>query len=501
MDRQTARQRAAGVARGSRPTSGEAARHDDVYLPAGLAVLPQVQLAACHQADGDAGGGWFDAVPLAGGEVALIAGGVAGPGRASTAAVGQLRAVLAELLAAGDDPGPGLARADRFAASRPALRAATLVLAVLSPRDGVLCYASYGHPPPVIVSADGRARCLPGTGAGPLATGSEPVLAREQLQPGELLLLHGAGGTIRSGRPLTPAHAGTATTADWVCQQASALLAAANGAADVIALAAERRPAPVPELSLDLPAIPASLRTARHSLAAWLSQLDPLVQNQDTLLLATGEILGNAIEHAYPPGQPGRVRMQAVLGDDGLAECRISDHGSWQVPDPAIPGRGAGLMLVGRMIDQLDVHHPPQPPGATRGARGTVVTLRHRLSRPAAVTSAASLLRTVPAAGPPFQVDCTADGGCARATVRGPVDASTAGSLHSQLLIACHGGTVPLRVDLTEVTHLGGAGVAALYQVKDQLAVFGQTLALVTSGSAAGPVLGLSGLPHGRPAQ
>ena len=30
--------------------------------------------------------------------------------------------------------------------------------------------------------------------------------------------------------------------------------------------------------------------------------------------------------------------------------------GLGQVPDPAVPGRGSGLMLVGRMIDQMDVH-------------------------------------------------------------------------------------------------------------------------------------------------
>ncbi|HTT51066.1 MAG TPA: ATP-binding protein [Streptosporangiaceae bacterium] len=489
------------MTRGSRPASA-GARPGGLSLPTGLAVLPLVQMAACYRVDGHADGGWFDAVPLAGGGVALIVGGVTRPGRTSAAAMGQLGAVLAELLAAGDDLATGLARVDRFAAGRPALRAATLVLAALSPGDGALCYASYGHPPPVIVSAGGRARCLPSTGAGPLATGSAPVLAREQLQRGELLLLHSAGETSRSGPPRPAAHAGTATTADGVCQRTSALLAAANGAADAIALAAQRRPAPVPELNLDLPAIPASLRAARHSLATWLSQLDPLVQNRDTLLLAAGEVLGNAIEHAYPPGQPGRVRMQAVLGDDGHAECRISDRGSWKAPDPAIPGRGAGLMLVGRMIDQLDVHHPPQPRGTPQGARGTVVTLRHRLSRSVAVTSAASPLRAVPAAGPAFQVDCTAGGSCARATVRGPVDASTAGSFHSQLLIACRGGTLPLSVDLTGVTHLGGAGVAALYQVKDQLALFRQTLVLATApGSAADAVLGLSGLRHDRAAR
>ena len=47
--------------------------------------------------------------------------------------MGQLRAVLAELLIAEPDLAQVLERADAFAARNPALRAATLALAVLDP--------------------------------------------------------------------------------------------------------------------------------------------------------------------------------------------------------------------------------------------------------------------------------------------------------------------------------------------------------------------------------
>jgi anti-anti-sigma regulatory factor len=189
------------------------------------------------------------------------------------------------------------------------------------------------------------------------------------------------------------------------------------------------------------------------------------------------------------------VRLQAVLDADGQLECRIGDRGSWQVPDPAVPGRGSGLMLVGRMIDQMDVHHPPQPPGAPRGARGTVVTLRHRLRRAAAVTSSPALAARPN--GAPFEVDSGVDGPVVWATVRGPVDQDTAGSLRSQLLIACRGGTLPLRVDLSAVSQLGGAGIAALYEVSQQLAVYQQQLSLAAApASVAAAALGLAGLPY-----
>jgi hypothetical protein len=111
--------------------------------------------------------------------------------------------------------------------------------------------------------------------------------------------------------------------------------------------------------------------------------------------------------------------------------------------------------------------------------------------------------RTAPAAhaaGPPFQVDSGADGYAAWARVCGPVELAAAGSLRSQLLIACRGGTLPLSVDLSEVTQLGGAGVRTLYQVRDQLAVYQQALSLVTApGSVADVVLGLTGLPYAKP--
>lgn len=485
------------------------------HLPAGLPVLPAVRVAACYRPAGPdqaASGGWFDAVPLADGAVALCAGAVAGTGVAATVAMGQLRAVLTELLTAERDLASAAARADRFAARVPELRGASLVLAVLSPGDGRLQYATWGHPPPVIAGADGGARYLPVTGAGPLGTGAEPALASDRLQPGDLVLLS-AGLASQPGQTLDDALAGLAGAAtaaraepgparpaagsmlDRVCQHVASLLARAGGPGDAITLAAEWRPSPAPALNLDLASSPASLRTARHALAEWLTQLDPLVHDQYTLQLAVGEIVANAIEHAYPPGQPGPIRLQAALGDDGVLECRISDRGSWKAPDPASSGRGAGLMLVGRMIDQLEMRHPVQPPGAPPGARGTVVTLRHRLWRPATMTSAASPALPVRAASPPFAVDSGADGSMVWATVRGPVDLATASSLRSQLLMASRGGTLPLSVDLTEVSHLDNAGVHALYQVKEQLAVYHQALDLSAApGSVAAAALGLAAL-------
>lgn len=488
------------------------------HLPAGLPVLPMVRIAACYRAAGGGppGGGWFDAVPLAGGDVALAVGAVAGSGIPAIAGMGQLRAVLGEVLTTEHDLTAAVARADRFAAAAPGLRGSTLVLAVLSPASGTLQYATCGQPAPVIAGADGRSRCLPPTQAGPLGTGAIRPPASARLQPGDLLLLSSgalaagpiqtldehmaqlaaAAAAARAGR--FAGRDGTVTRADRVARHTAGLLGSqAAQLGEVVTLAAEWLAAPVAGLDLELPATLPSLRTARHTFAEWLSQLDPLSQDQDTLQLAVGEVVSNAIEHGYPAGQPGLVRLEAVLGADGQLECRIGDRGSWQVPDPAVPGRGSGLMLVGRMVDQMDVHHQPQPPGAPRGARGTVVTLRHRLRRPAAVTAAAGPALAAHRTGAPFEVDSGVDGAVVWARVCGPVNQDTAGRFRSQLLIACRGGTLPLRVDLSAVSYLGRAGIAALYEVTEQLAVYQQELSLAAApGSVAAAALGLAGLPY-----
>jgi serine phosphatase RsbU (regulator of sigma subunit) len=70
----------------------------EALLPTALPVLPRARIAARYLVAGHeqaAGGDWFDAIPLADGSVALVVGDVVGHGVAASAAMGQLRAVLA----------------------------------------------------------------------------------------------------------------------------------------------------------------------------------------------------------------------------------------------------------------------------------------------------------------------------------------------------------------------------------------------------------------------
>ncbi|HMI27048.1 MAG TPA: SpoIIE family protein phosphatase, partial [Streptosporangiaceae bacterium] len=454
-----------------------------------------------------AGGDWFDAIPLGGGAVALVVGDVVGHGVAAVAAMGQLRAVLTELLAAEDDLGHVLRRIDAFAARMPSLRAATLVLVVLDPAAGTLRYTTCGHPPPLVIGSAGKARYLEGTGTGPLGTGSPPVLASSALAPGELVLLYSDGLVERPDQTIavgmaelavvaTAAAAAAADrdadpgAAERVCQLSVEVLTRTGHTDDITALAAQWLADPVPPLRLALPSARSSLTTARDAFADWLSRLDATADDWEALHLAMVEMVTNAIEHAYPREAPGIIELDATLGSDGSVTCLITDYGTWRPPDPADADRGHGLMVAGHVVDKLLVSHP--------AAGGTTVTLRHRLRRPAVLASGHQGERAAYPAEPPFTVDTSiAAGSTARALVGGSVDISTADLLARRLLSVSRGGTVPLVADLTGVTQLASAGVRVLYEVSEQLTVHGQELTLVTvRGSAAHLVLELVRLDH-----
>ncbi|MFY9928973.1 MAG: SpoIIE family protein phosphatase [Streptosporangiaceae bacterium] len=527
-ERQMAREQATEAERRYTTARTIATELQEALLPTALPVLPRARIAARYLVAGQeqaAGGDWFDAIPLPGGTVALIVGDVVGRGVTASSAMGQLRAVLAELLEAESDLERVLERIDVFAARNPTLRAATLALAVLDPADGSLRYTTCGHPPPLIVGTDGSTRFLPGTGTGPLGTGplgtgalgtgAPAVLGSAELGSGELVLLYSDGlierphrtipegmaelaavaGDAVAGRTL-PLNAPRAAT-ERVCELTVELLTRTGYADDVTALATQRLAEPVPALHLEVPGIRPSLTRAREAFGGWLERLDATAEDREALHLAMVEVFTNAVEHAYAgDAEPGSIELTAVLGDDGYVECRITDHGTWQPPDTSEADRGHGLMVAGHMVDAMHVSH----------SDGTTVLLRHRLRRPAIFSSGHSPGHnsSQPAAypaEPPFTVHTSAgSGGTARAQVCGPVDITSADVLTRRLLAVSRGGTVPLTADLTGVTQLASAGVSALYLVREQLAAHEQDLTLVTApGSAAAVVLDLVRLPH-RPA-
>ncbi|HEX6934256.1 MAG TPA: SpoIIE family protein phosphatase [Streptosporangiaceae bacterium] len=491
-------------------------------LPALLPVLPRARIAARYQAATDseaAGGGWFDAIPLSDGTVALAAGEVAGCGVSAVAAMGRLRTVLGDQLAVRPVLAAALERADAYAERTPELLAATLVLAQLNPADGSLRYATCGSPPPLTIGATGGARFLEATGAGPLGTGSDLAVGAAELRPGDFLLLctdgliQRPGSTVADGmaelvvaadaavrsRPAPSGrddHGAPGPGPDHVCRRAVELMRTDGFAGDVSVLVVQLAAAPVAALSLSLPSEEDSVLRVRRAFSRWLTGIDAALQDRDDLMLAVVETVTNAVEHAYPADRSGTVDFHAALRQDGTLECRVTDHGRWREPDPAAAYRGHGLMVAGQVVDQLLVRTQGRDDGWPDGGRGTVVTLRHRLGRPPLISTDATQGRAR-SSGVSFGVGVDSQGGVPRASVSGPVDGGSAERLAQRMLAACRGGVLPLVVDLGGVTYLASSAVQAIYQVRALLSAHKQRLTIVApAGSAAAGMLGLVRLPY-----
>lgn len=490
-------------------------------LPAALPVLPGVQLAARYLVAGQdqaAGGDWFDAIPLPDGTVALVVGDVVGQGVAASAAMGQLRAVLTERLTAQPDLAVVLDQVDTFAARNRALRAATLCLVLLNPVTGQLQYATCGHPAPLAIGIDGSARYLAHTGMGPLGSraGSRAGLApvSELLAPGETVFLYSDGLIERPGRTMAEALAELAAVAkdaaanrvlpagaaasrpERMCQLTAELLTRTGYADDVTVLAAQRRDTPVPPLTLERLAVRDSLAPMREAFTGWLDSFGPVEDDRQSLKMAVSEAITNAIEHAYPPGRPGPVRLVASMLPDGFLEVNVADRGRWREPGTA-DDRGHGLLVIGQLADEMEVRHPPRGAAEPSGARGTTVMIRHRLRHPAVLAPDIGAAAASRPADPSFAVRIVTGEPRPRVRITGPVDITTTGQLTRSLLAACRGGVLPLIADLDEVTVLASPGVRALFEVTSQLAAHQQDFTLIAGpASAARAVLDLVGLPY-----
>jgi serine phosphatase RsbU (regulator of sigma subunit)/anti-sigma regulatory factor (Ser/Thr protein kinase)/anti-anti-sigma regulatory factor len=473
-------------------------------LPPGLPVLSGLQVAASYllaDTDTTAGGDWFDAIAQRDGRVALIAGDVVGHGVAASGVMGQLRAVLRDRLDDGAGIIEALTAADRFAGRSPGAHAATVGMAVVDPGTGEVAYCTAGHPPPLIVTPGGATRYLPGTGGTPLATGGSFPVGTAHLEVGELLLLYTDGILERPGRtnPDSAAeladvaahsaagralHEPGATVAERVCAQTVELLVRTTGHADDITLLAAQRLPPAADLAIDLPTAPESLAVARGHIADWLAGFGATEHDTFVLQHALGELMTNAIEHG---GSGASVAVHATLDPTGQVSATVRDQGAWR-PAARQPHRGRGLALAAQLVESLQV----EP-----SAEGTVARLRHTPLRPARLLDQRNSEAFRPVSATAFRIVEQPGGDEARVLIEGPVDAETAAETRQELLRRSRGGTVPLTVDLSGVTHLSSAGVSALHQVAGRHAEQRAPLSLrAVAGTPAQVILDLVALPH-----
>ncbi|MCZ2822037.1 SpoIIE family protein phosphatase [Modestobacter sp. VKM Ac-2977] len=165
--------------------------------PPGLRIAVRYRPAA---QEAQVGGDWYDAFLTPGGATTLVVGDVTGHDRTAAAVMAQLRNLLRGIAHSLDaPPAPVLTALDR---AQQGLGVTTLVTAVLArvepgPGDGArrLRWSNAGHPPPLIVRADGTPELL--ERPHDLLLGVDPDRLRTEhvveLHPGDTVVLYTDG--------------------------------------------------------------------------------------------------------------------------------------------------------------------------------------------------------------------------------------------------------------------------------------------------------------------
>jgi serine phosphatase RsbU (regulator of sigma subunit)/anti-sigma regulatory factor (Ser/Thr protein kinase)/anti-anti-sigma regulatory factor len=440
-------------------------------LPPSLPMLPDLGLSGSyHRASSAraAGGDWYDAVPLGAGRVALVVGDAVGHGVPAAGAMSRLRGAMRSTALRDPSPGVVLAALDDFAAQMDDVEGASVFYGVLDAGTGTLTYGAAGHPPPLVVQADGRTSYLPGTPRPPL--GSLPDVTTEisehVLEQGATLVLFSNGAIASDASVPAEGLDRLADVSRSVLRAPGALdVDAAAGLAsavaegvrrpqgwpdDVAVLVAHRRETVLEPLQLDLVATPAALPGVRRRLGAWLADLGMGERDRVGVMVAVGEACANAAEHAYRGAEPGPMSVSAHVDVDGVLTVTVRDEGTWRPPDRDPGDRGRGLLIMRQLVDTVTLDEQP---------RGTTVTLGVRLRR----TPDIDPDNPVNTSGATVSVD--RDGARPVVAVAGAVDEFAAEQLRIRLLEASHGGTGRVELDLTGATLFSSAGVRVVLAI------------------------------------
>jgi PAS domain S-box-containing protein len=352
-------------------------------LPERLPRIDGVDLAARYIPAGTGaavGGDWYDAIELRDGRVAVVVGDVVGHGLRAAAMMGQLRNACRAYALVESSPADVVARLNRLVTTGGEDVMATVLYLVLDRETGEVVYTSAGHLPPLVVGPEG-AEFLDGGRSVPVGA-TESAVFREgsaTLPEQATLFLYtdglverrdiGLDDRLAQLRAATSAVGGDLTD---ICDQVLSGVLGTRAPTDDVALLAVR-PAPVARdrLELTLAAEPESLVGLRRRLGRFLHAVGASPEEAFEITLTISEAAGNAIEHAYGPGD--EVFFVEASVDEGEVVASVRDTGSWR--DQRDQERGRGLTIIEGLMDDVEV---------MRAAGGTIVRMRRRLGQRAA---------------------------------------------------------------------------------------------------------------------
>ncbi len=337
-------------------------------LPEKLPALDGTQFFAAYRPASDeaeVGGDWFDAFALPNGRVAVSVGDVAGHGLEAAVIMGEVRQAIRTAAVAAESASAVLDYVNRIVLLRQSLGIVTALFAIYDPATGELRYACAGHPPPLLALANGPVRALP--------AGSLPLGCRDELQsrewtftiPERAHMVFYTDGLVENDRDLIGGERRLLDTVRQLLCEAGAsdeersdpalalqerIFARVSNRDDAAVLVLSRT-APVPYYVFS--AVPVVAALSRAIVAERLDRLGIEGERRFGILVALGEAVANAIEHAYRDADPGPIRLE--LTDEGkhFVLC-VEDFGRWR-PFVRREERGRGIEMMHAFMDRVQI--------------------------------------------------------------------------------------------------------------------------------------------------
>ena len=336
-------------------------------LPGQLPVVPGAAFHAAYRPASDEaeiGGDWFDAFELPDSRVAISIGDVAGHGLDAAVIMGEIRQAIRAAAAGATSPAAVLEHINRSIAMRDSIGMVTAIFGIYDPDAGTLSYADAGHPPPLLACRNGMVRALP-TGTLPLGCTAE-LGARDwtfTLPAGARVIFY-TDGLIENDRNITDgekrlmsaARSVTSRTCggDTGLDPAMALqeLTFKNGSnRDDAAVLVLTRHATVQDYFFS--AVPVVSAITRAIVADELDANDVTSARRFGILVALGEAVANAVEHAYRGSAPGLIHL-GVSSERGQLVLTVEDFGRWR-PFVRREERGRGFELMHAFMDGVQI--------------------------------------------------------------------------------------------------------------------------------------------------
>lgn len=323
-------------------------------LPAHLPVHDRVELSYAYrpaERESRIGGDWYDAFTTPDGLIALSIGDVAGHGLEASVAMNEARQALRLSALEGLSPEQTLRRTNSALMLDENHPMITAVFGVIDPERSIFRYSSAGHPPPALAPFFGAAHYLKGGGI-PIGVDRAARFPLHEVElPAFSTLLLYTDGLIEFDRNLEREAIRLLEALDQRVHDAGYDGAGAlvrrlltnRQMDDIAVLAATMLPAEPQPIEIRLPAAPTSATIARRFVSRYarVARLSP--ERSFDLVIAVGEAVANAVEHAYR-GATGDFVLRLDYRD-GRIIGEVRDLGTWRERRPS-PERGRGLAIL-----------------------------------------------------------------------------------------------------------------------------------------------------------